>query len=62
MLAKHQCGSRTIERVIGHNILGEIEFVYTALVSQAPLLVGHEYGNYVVQHLLFHGDQFLRRR
>ena len=61
-LARHRCGSRVLERIIEHHGHGQVDFFFAELVPHAARIVGHRYGNYVVQNLLENGPQSWRRR
>ena len=61
-LARHRCGSRVLERIIEHHGHRTVDFFFAELVSHTARIVGHRYGNYVVQNLLVNGPQYWRRR
>ena len=61
-LARHRCGSRVLERIIEHHGHCKIDFFFAELVTHAARIVGHKYGNYVIQNLLENGPQPWRRR
>ena len=60
-LARHRSGSRVLERIIEHHGYCNVDFFFAELVAHAVRIVGHRYGNYVVQNLLENGPQSWRR-
>ena len=61
-LARHMCGSRVLERIIEHHGYCKVDIFFAELVTHAVRIVGHKYGNYVIQNLLENGPQPWRRR
>lgn len=61
-LARHPYGCRLVQRVLQHCTLEEIHSqVATALVGEIEDLSMHEYGNYVIQHLVVGGPEDARQ-
>ena len=60
-LAKHRYGCRILERIIEHFPPRLLATSVDALLADAWDLCRHVYGNFVIQHLLEHGQQAHRR-
>ena len=61
-LARHQCGSRILERIMEHCCSCQIDAWFAEVVSHSATIVGNKYGNYVIQHLFEVGPQHWCRR
>lgn len=60
-LAKHRYGCRVLERLIEHFPLASLEAFLAEILEESRELSRHVYGNFVVQHVLEHGEQTHRR-
>merc|ERR1719188_1121689 len=60
-LAKHRYGCRVLERLIEHFPPHSLEQLIDEILSDLKSLLGHPFGNFVVQHLLEHGDDLCKR-
>lgn len=61
-LAQQPYGCRVLERLIEHFPRGRLEGAVQDILDKAEILSGDQYGNYVIQHLLEHGDDGQRRQ
>jgi len=52
--ARHKYGCRIVQRLIERCSSRQMEGLLRAIVTEAPLVSCHAYGNYVVQHILQH--------
>jgi hypothetical protein len=55
-LAKHRYGCRVLERIIEHFSLERLTVLLDEIISHAQELCFDQYGNFVIQHLLEHGN------
>lgn len=60
-LAKHRYGCRVLERLIEHFPPELLERLVDEMLSDAHSLLGHPFGNFVMQHLLEHGHEGCKR-
>ena len=60
-LARHQRGSRILERIMEHHGSGQVNFFYDELVSHSARVVANKYGNYVIQHVFEFAPQYWSR-
>eukprot|EP00928_Gymnodinium_smaydae_P052633 TRINITY_DN3667_c0_g1_i1.p1 TRINITY_DN3667_c0_g1~~TRINITY_DN3667_c0_g1_i1.p1 ORF type:complete len:494 (+),score=118.30 TRINITY_DN3667_c0_g1_i1:31-1482(+) len=60
-LAKHPYGCRMLERLIEHFPAAAIKPIADGLLADTSSLSRHQYGNFVVQHLMEHGNDLQRR-
>lgn len=61
-LAQQPYGCRVFERLIEHFPRGRLEGAVQDIFGKVETLSGDQYGNYVIQHLLEHGDDGQRRQ
>ena len=62
ILARHQRGSRILERIMEHCCFRQINALFVEMVSHSATIVGNKYGNYVIQHLFDVGPRHWCRR
>ncbi|CAK0788833.1 unnamed protein product, partial [Prorocentrum cordatum] len=60
-LARQPYGCRVLERLIEHFPRGRLECALRDILGNVETLSGDQYGNFVIQHLLEHGDDAQRR-
>jgi len=56
-IARHRFGCRLMERLIEHFPPEQLAECISDILHDAPELCKHVYGNFVMQHVLEHGDQ-----
>lgn len=61
-IAKHRYGCRVLERVMEHFPPKQIADMVNNMMVDAKYLIGHQFGNFVMQHLLEHGEEAQRRQ
>jgi len=61
-LAKHRYGCRVVERLIEHFPPQELAAMVSEMLADAKSLSGHPFANFVMQHLLEHGEQAQRKQ
>jgi len=60
-LAKHRYGCRVLERIIEHFPPQDIADLVSSLLANARSLLGHPFGNFIMQHILEHGEKAQQR-
>lgn len=61
-LARHRYGCRVLERLIEHFPPDDLAFFIGEVLEETLHVSRHVYGNFVMQHVLEHGDQTHKKR